>query len=142
MKNWTRPKFKVQKFVPNSYVAYCYTNFISGEAWIEDTSRDHGWWDGGDEMKDAYNLNWPEPEGGVYKTDLMIGGAVAGFRRNPAYPDPYAMPEVEEHWAWLIVSQNGNPPQLLEIQSPSGNFYLLPPMATPQYVAMERNNHS
>ncbi len=56
MKNWTRPKIKVQKFVPNFCVLNCYTDFYEGEAWVDNSQAGKkDFWDD----DDKYNPNFP-----------------------------------------------------------------------------------
>ena len=141
MKNWTRPKIKVQKFVPNSCIAACYTNFIEGEAWFEDDFKEHGKWDG--EGNDFYNSNWTKPSKDPYPYEGWTGSAWQGFTR---YPGSKYNPQEGEDWDDLTTAGFGREtPAVVTIQFPSGQekqiFYLIPSV-NPQYVAMTQTNAS
>ncbi len=58
MKNWTRPKIKVQKFVPNFCEMTCYSNFFAGEAWVEDDFDNQYEKRDTFDVNDYYNSNW------------------------------------------------------------------------------------
>lgn len=67
MKTWTRPKIKVQKFVPNYCVSAClmFTDFYADEAWVDDSQRSEKFiWDD----PDIYKTDWPAtaPDGKTY----------------------------------------------------------------------------
>ena len=139
-RKWGKPVTEVQKFVPNSCVAACYTNFIEGEAWFEDDFLDHNQWDG--EGNDFYNSNWTKPSEDPYRFEGWTGSAWQGFTR---YPGSDYNPQVGDYWDDLTVSVYGRTPAVVEIEFPSGqqeNIFYLIPSVNPEYVAMTKTNAS
>ncbi|MBR2160868.1 MAG: hypothetical protein IKH69_01145 [Bacteroidaceae bacterium] len=57
MKTWTRPKIKVQKFVPNFCDTACYSDFFEGKAWVDDSFHVGNKTEIFDKW-DIYNENW------------------------------------------------------------------------------------
>lgn len=73
MKTWTRPKIKVQKFVPNFCVVNCYFDFYEGEAWVEDDFHTPG----SNDPKifgyyDIHKVDWPRTDPATGKTSIKV----------------------------------------------------------------------
>lgn len=108
MKNWTRPKIKVQKFVPNFCTTACFSELWVGEAWVDDAFHG-GMGNNPDTFSlydgDYYSNNWlgtPSgsikiPDDDAHRIPANDAWYLTGNRRPPEINDP----NTDYEWEYL-----------------------------------------
>lgn len=103
MKTWTRPKIKVQKFVPNFCSMVCFTDFLGGEYWVEEGHSGPGFNgnDGYSPVDDFYNINWEVPTKKYIQVEDKSGTTYLNTS-SPYYyrGDPDNKPDPNQAWYW------------------------------------------
>ena len=146
MKTWTRPKIKVQKFVPNFCSTVCFTDFLGGEYWVEDghSGQSFNGNDGYSPVDDYYNINWEVPTKKYIQVEDKSGTTYLNTSSPYKFVGTGKKPDPNDEYLWHDVEYYEGQSGLLRVDGYT--CWVLPPVPGPnnaRYLATTKvDNYS